>query len=167
MTAGAFPNGFLWGVATSANGRGPADIDGLQDQGGWTHRSTVDAYLGYAQGDQAPGPQSWREALVASHHLLLSHGRAVPVIRCNSPRAKVGITLNASEVEPASPNEADRRSARQFDHAHDNFEWAFGFSKRFGIVWVDLHSQQRIAKASGHMYRRIIKGNELPESHAA
>lgn len=332
----------------------------LQDEGGWINRSTVDAFveladvvserlgdrvqnwithnepwcvsvLGHAQGDQAPGRTNWHEALVVSHHLLLSHGRAVPVIRGNSPCAKVGITLNTSQVEPASPSEADRISARQFDgelnrwfldpiyfgrypedvieyhdregrlpggmrfvqtgdleeihtpidflgvnyysravvrssripesqneprtvpvpdpaeltdmgwevypegltetlvrlnadyaprslfvtengaayatgpgpdgsvedtrrcdyvrqHLQaclaaieagvplrgyflwsllDNFEWAFGFAKRFGIVWVDFETQERIIKASGHMYRRIIQRNKLPEEQAA
>jgi beta-glucosidase len=49
----------------------------------------------------------------------------------------------------------------------DNFEWAFGFAKRFGIVWVDFETQERIIKASGHMYRRIIQHNKLAEDHAA
>jgi beta-glucosidase len=31
----------------------------------------------------------------------------------------------------------------------DNFEWAFGYSRRFGIVYVDYQSQQRRIKASG------------------
>lgn len=41
----------------------------------------------------------------------------------------------------------------------DNFEWAFGYSKRFGIVWVDYETQQRIPKASAHFYRDVIRGN--------
>ena len=28
----------------------------------------------------------------------------------------------------------------------DNFEWAFGFSQRFGLIWVDFATQQRILK---------------------
>lgn len=31
----------------------------------------------------------------------------------------------------------------------DNFEWAEGYAKRFGIVYVDYHTQQRTVKASG------------------
>lgn len=332
----------------------------LEDEGGWRNRATVDAFveladvvseslgdrvqhwmthnepwcvsmLGHAFGTQAPGRASWHDALVVSHHLLLSHGRAVPVIRRNAARAKVGLTLNASECEPASPSEADRIATRQFDgelnrwfldpiyfgrypndvieyheregrlpggmrfvhegdleqihtpidflgvnyysravvrsalipeaeneprsvaepdpseltdmgwevypegltetlarlnadydprslvitengaaygtgpgpdgsvqdtrrceylrrhlracratidvgvplHGYflwsllDNFEWAFGFSKRFGIVWVDFETQKRMIKASGHMYRRVIQNNRLPEGQAA
>ena len=332
----------------------------LEDQGGWTNRSTVDAFvefthaisgrlgdrvahwithnepwcvsvLGHAQGAHAPGKRSWPDALVASHHLLLSHGRAAEVIRRNAPQAKVGITLNVSECEPASPSEADHTAARQFDgelirwfldpiylgryptdvieyheregrlprgmyfvqqgdleeinipidflgvnyysravvrsaavpeaeneprtiaipdpaeltdmgwevhpsgltrslqrlnadyrpgsfvitengaayatgpgpdgsvqdtrrceyvEAHlqaclaaiasgvpldgyflwsllDNFEWAFGNAKRFGIVWVDFETQERIVKASGHMYSRIIRQNRMDGEEAA
>ena len=38
----------------------------------------------------------------------------------------------------------------------DNFEWAFGYDKRFGIVHVDYDSQVRTIKDSGHEYARII-----------
>jgi beta-glucosidase len=31
----------------------------------------------------------------------------------------------------------------------DNFEWAEGYLKRFGIVYVDYKTQQRTIKASG------------------
>ncbi|HSJ55070.1 MAG TPA: GH1 family beta-glucosidase [Anaerolineae bacterium] len=34
----------------------------------------------------------------------------------------------------------------------DNFEWAHGFSKRFGLIYVDYDTQQRIVKASGRWY---------------
>lgn len=38
----------------------------------------------------------------------------------------------------------------------DNFEWAEGYSKRFGIVYVDYASQRRIVKASGTWYANFI-----------
>ena len=38
----------------------------------------------------------------------------------------------------------------------DNFEWAEGYLKRFGIVYVDYESQQRVIKASGLAYRDFI-----------
>lgn len=40
----------------------------------------------------------------------------------------------------------------------DNFEWAHGFSKRFGLVYVDYATQARFIKQSGHWYRRMIEG---------
>jgi len=38
----------------------------------------------------------------------------------------------------------------------DNFEWAAGYSKRFGLTYVDYGSQRRIPKESFHWYRRYI-----------
>jgi beta-glucosidase len=41
----------------------------------------------------------------------------------------------------------------------DNFEWAFGFSKRFGIVHVDFKTLKRTIKKSGYWYSDVIKNN--------
>jgi beta-glucosidase len=38
----------------------------------------------------------------------------------------------------------------------DNFEWAEGYSKRFGIVWIDYDTQERVLKDSAHWYRDFI-----------
>ena len=38
----------------------------------------------------------------------------------------------------------------------DNFEWAEGYSKRFGLVYVDYRTQERIPKRSAYWYRRLI-----------
>jgi beta-glucosidase len=39
----------------------------------------------------------------------------------------------------------------------DNFEWAFGYSKRFGIVYLDYETQRRIPKDSAYWYRNLIR----------
>jgi beta-glucosidase len=39
----------------------------------------------------------------------------------------------------------------------DNFEWAFGYDKRFGIVRVDYRTQERIPKQSALWYRDTIR----------
>jgi beta-glucosidase len=39
----------------------------------------------------------------------------------------------------------------------DNFEWAYGYDKRFGIVRVDYDTQQRTPKQSAHWYRETIR----------
>ncbi|MGQ9625775.1 MAG: GH1 family beta-glucosidase [Anaerolineae bacterium] len=41
----------------------------------------------------------------------------------------------------------------------DNFEWNFGYSKRFGLVYVDYATQQRIIKDSGEWYAQVIERN--------
>ena len=45
----------------------------------------------------------------------------------------------------------------------DNFEWAWGYEKRFGIVRVDYESQERSIKDSGLEYARIIAARELDD----
>jgi beta-glucosidase len=116
----------------------------LQDEGGWPLRSTagafvdyadvvsarlgdrvkhwithnepwVAAFLGYGMGIHAPGIQDFQQALAASHHLLLSHGWATPIIRANSENAEVGITLSINDVLPASPSPQDYAAAREID----------------------------------------------------
>jgi beta-glucosidase len=39
----------------------------------------------------------------------------------------------------------------------DNFEWAWGYNKRFGIIRVDYETQERIVKDSGLEYAAIIE----------
>ena len=39
----------------------------------------------------------------------------------------------------------------------DNFEWAWGYSERFGIIYVDYDTQERMIKDSGRTYQRIIR----------
>jgi beta-glucosidase len=44
----------------------------------------------------------------------------------------------------------------------DNYEWQEGYSQRFGIVWVDFETQERILKESATLYRAIVADNALP-----
>lgn len=39
----------------------------------------------------------------------------------------------------------------------DNFEWAEGYSKRFGLVYIDYATQKRIVKSSGFWYRQFLE----------
>ena len=43
----------------------------------------------------------------------------------------------------------------------DNFEWAEGYSKRFGIVFVEYGTQRRVPKASARWYAGVIRRNGL------
>ncbi|NOX63420.1 MAG: beta-glucosidase [Chloroflexi bacterium] len=116
----------------------------LQDKGGWPERATAHAFVEYADvvsralgdrvkhwithnepwvaafmghllGVHAPGLQDFTLAMRASHHILLSHGWAVEVLRRNSANAQVGITLSLQDVTPASPSHADYQAARHLD----------------------------------------------------
>ena len=116
----------------------------LQDAGGWANRDTVAAFVEYADvvarrlgdraaawithnepgvvafignlvGEHAPGIQDLPTAIRVSHHLLLSHGQAVPVLRAASPGVPVGITLNLSAIHPATGSAEDAAAARRQD----------------------------------------------------
>ncbi|MFC0531015.1 GH1 family beta-glucosidase [Phytohabitans kaempferiae] len=46
----------------------------------------------------------------------------------------------------------------------DNFEWAWGYSKRFGMIYVDYDTQVRIPKSSAKWYAEVIRRNGLSHS---
>lgn len=43
----------------------------------------------------------------------------------------------------------------------DNFEWADGYGKRFGLVYIDFQSQDRIKKESYHWYKEVIANGSM------
>ncbi|MFJ6984011.1 MULTISPECIES: GH1 family beta-glucosidase [unclassified Streptomyces] len=49
----------------------------------------------------------------------------------------------------------------------DNFEWAYGYEKRFGAVYVDYATQERTPKSSALWYSRAAKSGTLPELESA
>lgn len=117
----------------------------LQEKGGWENRDTafyfadfalalarrlgdrvgrwithnephVVVYEGYVKGDKAPGIRKPSLILPISHHLLLSHGAATEALRSELPEtARIGITLNFADIEPATDREADIQAARVRD----------------------------------------------------
>ncbi len=45
----------------------------------------------------------------------------------------------------------------------DNYEWAEGYSQRFGIIHVDYQTQKRTIKASGYEYKKIVATNSVAD----
>jgi beta-glucosidase len=122
----------------------------LEDRGGWPARNIVDAFgayvtavadrlgdrvrhwvthneprvvawHGYGWGEHAPGRTSERDALAAAHHVLLSHGRAVAILRSLSPGTRVGITLDLHHVYTVSDEPEDLAAARHQDGFHNRW----------------------------------------------
>jgi len=116
----------------------------LQGQGGWMNRRTAEcfadytsavvrrlgdrvgrwitlnepwvaAFVGHLEGRHAPGITDEGSALLAVHHLLLAHARAMECIRQLAPGANAGITLNLSDVLSATDSLADKAAADRVD----------------------------------------------------
>ncbi|MER5479461.1 GH1 family beta-glucosidase [Streptomyces sp. NPDC002734] len=49
----------------------------------------------------------------------------------------------------------------------DNFEWAYGYDKRFGLVHVDYATQRRTVKSSGRRYAEIVRAHAAQADQAA
>jgi len=47
----------------------------------------------------------------------------------------------------------------------DNFEWGWGYQKRFGIIFVDFETQRRIPKSSARFYSGVAQANAIPSLH--
>ena len=72
--------------------------------------------LGYGLGIHAPGHRNMGEALVAAHHILLSHGVAVQAFReCGFSDSRIGITLNLTPSTPVSSSREDIEAASRAD----------------------------------------------------
>ncbi len=122
----------------------------LQDKGGWANRDIcqkfvryatevahrfahlaasicthnepwVVAILGHEHGIFAPGIKSRAIAMMATHHLLLSHGMALKAIRELGITTPLGIVLNLSPIYPASDNPSDIAKAHLDDGL--NLRW--------------------------------------------
>ena len=116
----------------------------LEDAGGWPERATAEAFaayvevvarrlgdrvldwsthnepycaswLGYVEGVHAPGRTDLAAGAAAAHHLLLSHGLAVDVLRREAPAAQVGIVIDSWPQHPATGDERDVAAAREAD----------------------------------------------------
>jgi beta-glucosidase len=46
----------------------------------------------------------------------------------------------------------------------DNFEWAWGYTKRFGLIYVDYETQQRIPKDSARWFARVTRRGGVADS---
>jgi len=82
-----------------------------------THNEPLCASIfGYYEGIHAPGHKNLREAIIAAHHILLSHGTTVKNFRkLNFKHSKIGITLNLIPSYPAADSKKDIKANSIFD----------------------------------------------------
>ena len=184
----------------------------LQDEGGWPVRSTAEAFVEYADvvsrrlgdrvktwithnepwcasilshqyGEHAPGWRDPAAALRAAHHLPLSHGWAVPILRANSPGSEVGITLNFEAKEPASNSPADVAMTRLADGGYNRWFMDAVFGRHYpadviahyaphfpqGMDFIQPGDYEAIAApidfvGVNYYTRSIIRDNDAPDN---
>jgi beta-glucosidase len=156
----------------------------LQDEGGWLERSTAHAFekyaevvsrrlgdrvkhwithnepavvtlIGHLEGKHPPGPVDLSTALCAGHHLLLSHGWAIPILRQFSLGSEVGIALNINHLVPASPSPADFHANRNTDGLWTRWflEPLFGRHYPADILVDETHSRRMVEHALRFVHR--------------
>jgi beta-glucosidase len=81
-----------------------------------------------------------------------------PIGEVDDPQRVDYLRRHFAVAEQAISNGADLRGYFVWSLL-DNFEWAYGYSKRFGIVYVDYPTQRRIPKTSAAWYSRVIAAN--------
>ncbi|MFO7635226.1 MAG: GH1 family beta-glucosidase [Caldilinea sp.] len=148
----------------------------IQDRGGWPKRFAAEAFVEYTDvisqalgdrvkhwithnepwcagllshqiGEHAPGWRDWYAGLAASHHLLLSHGWAVPVIRRNSPGAEVGITLNLYTVTTGERTPENLNAVRLYDGYFNRWFLDPVFGRRYPADMVDAYRKMGLLPA--------------------
>lgn len=140
----------------------------LQDDGGWSNRTTIDAFvrytdvlaeglgdrvtnwithnepwvamaLGHIDGVFAPGISDWNTGLRAGHHILVSHGRAVSTLREHSPEAKIGIALDCRPSRPATDSAEDSIAWQHFDGYRNRWFFDPVFGKGYPEDMIRAH----------------------------
>ncbi len=111
----------------------------------------VTAFLGNQLGIHAPGWQDLGLALQVAHHLHVSHGLAVPILRqCGDAGTRVGLTLNFTPAYPASELAGDIAAAWRVD----------GYSHRWFLdpVFRGRYPQD-MWQAFGPLVPRVLPGD--------
>ncbi|MEV0411144.1 GH1 family beta-glucosidase [Streptomyces sp. NPDC050448] len=131
----------------------------------------------------APGPRTamdWPVDAGGLHELLIR-------LRDELPGVPLLITENGAAYVDYTDPEGDVHDPERIDYLHghlasvhraiadgadvrgyfvwsllDNFEWAYGYSKRFGLVHVDFATQRRTLKDSARWYADVIARGGLP-----
>jgi beta-glucosidase len=80
--------------------------------------------------------------------------------QCADPRRIEYLDLHLRAVRDAIDEGVDVRGYYQWS-LMDNFEWALGYDKRFGLVHIDFETLARTPRDSFHWFREVINRNGL------
>ena len=124
----------------------------------WAGRSTragsPSCCCGLAAAPPRPAADGHRE------RRRLRRRRSAPTGASPTPSASPTCATTSPPCTPRSPR-ARRVSGYFVWSLMDNFEWSYGYAKRFGIVAVDYATQARTPKDSGRFYAEVARANAL------
>jgi beta-glucosidase len=100
---------------------------------------------------QWPLPPLWITENGAADNTGVTDGRVDDAMRCDY------LAAHFAEVAGLLQNGVDLRGYYVWS-LMDNFEWAHGYSQRFGIVHVDFSTQKRTPKKSALLLQRLLQG---------
>lgn len=158
----------------------------LQDKGGWAERSIAEAFADYADvvsrklgdrvkhwithnepfatailghrvGMHAPGLSDLLTSLKVSHHLLLSHGWAVPALRRNSPGSEIGITLILFPLVPGASDTAVHPVFHRLDGSFNRWFLDPLYGRRFPADIISEYTE--VARLPAHTFDFIKSGD--------
>ncbi len=167
--------------AGDADARGPrADGHGASDHSPWPGAEDVAFH-------QTPGERTemgWTIDPSGLHELIMRYTREAPGLplyitengaayddkpdpdgRVHDPERIAYLHSHLSEVHRAIADGADVRGYYLWS-LMDNFEWAYGYGKRFGAVYVDYATLERIPKSSARWYAEAARTGALPAVEA-
>ncbi|MER5955249.1 GH1 family beta-glucosidase [Streptomyces sp. NPDC056121] len=135
---------------------------------------------------QSPGERTemgWTVDPTGLHDLIMRYTREAPGLplyitengaayddkpdpegRVHDPERIAYLHGHLSAVHRAIKDGADVRGYYLWS-LMDNFEWAYGYEKRFGAVHVDYATQKRTPKSSAHWYAKASRTNQLPPAN--
>ncbi|MEU5687437.1 GH1 family beta-glucosidase [Streptomyces venezuelae] len=158
-----------------------ADGHGASDHSPWPGSDDVAFH-------QTPGERTemgWTIDATGLHELIMRYAREAPGLplyvtengaayddkpdpegRVHDPERIAYLHQHLAAVRRAIADGADVRGYYLWSLL-DNFEWSYGYGKRFGAVYVDYETQVRTPKSSAHWYAGVASAGELPREYAA
>jgi beta-glucosidase len=158
------------------------DFIGINYYHGYYARNTSEDWLGFAEVDEPEAPRTTMNWAIRPEGLY----RVITQAHDRYKLPAIYITENGAAFDDLVQDKAVHDQGRQaYLKSHiaavlqakdegvpvqgyfvwsflDNFEWALGYSKRFGIVHVDYETQERTIKDSGLWYGRLARTGSIP-----
>ena len=133
----------------------PVEVDGVRTEMGWEiYAEGLTEVLTRVSRDYTPVPLYITESGAAFADDVAPDGQVLDRNRVDYMRSHI------STAQKAIDQGVDLRGYFAWSLL-DNFEWTFGYTKRFGLVHVDFETQVRTPKQSAAWYRELIVNNQL------